>query len=586
MQNYTGAGVVLLFNKTKAMEKLQLNENSNQQLRNAFDPYLLPFEEEPFHINYGSLMEHINYEKDLKRKKFHWPGIKFNSVRDGMLELISSGDHQSYTINIRVEKHRLQITCSCGREVHKLCCHAYQTIYKLALCNGSLYFEQFCSGGLRDLAASYEKYFISEKCNEGIRMKPKPILGKLYLPSQTAVAFLSNLLQLNLPAATVYNLEVPEDIVTGYAIVFSGRKQHLPFLLPYYGKLNKAGTAVKSFIDFIRVEKEIPALNFSNEQRILNSLCIEMWKLVRELPSKMIKEPKYFPGFLSLFHLWEKAIPLLQNQRFLLRYHSGHINSLKRKPRKEYMAPCTSQTKKPEIALRINRNEDFYKITLTAFINNKPVRYKNEDISFLMRVHNSQDHFYLMPSLKDAAFLEWMGDNGNCITVFKPHYKTFRDGLLKQLSEYYPVGYSNEGEKEYAEWENICLLQPVKKLVHFRQQGRWILLTPYVQYDDGSTINALSNGRGWLAEKEDAEIFMQRDKQFETDLKEFVRLLHPEFNNQVNTDCFYFSNSVFNENNQFTKIKSRLEKAGIEIKGLDRLESKEEAEQQQRKKIK
>src|SRR5665213_1691863 len=118
--------------------------------------------------------------------------------------------------------------------------------------------------------------------------------------------------------------------------------------------------------------------------------------------------------------------------------------------------------------------------------------------------------------------MEWMGDVGNIVTVFQCHYKTFREGLLKQLSEHYPVVFMHGKQQGFADSIKVHQLKPVKKVIHLSKQGRWILLTSFVTYDDGSIINALTNGLGWFTEKNDTEVYMQRDKQFENDLTTLI----------------------------------------------------------------
>jgi hypothetical protein len=362
-----------------------------------------------------------------------------------------------------------------------------------------------------EIAQAYNKYFTIKNDNRSVEIEPKPGIGKLYLHSESSASTVTNLMRKMYPAETVYNIEVPEDIATGYAIIYPRGKSHPLFLLPYYGKLNKVSSEVKSFIDFIRNEKEMPSINLTGEQRALNSICSEMWKLAEELPAKMIKEPKYLPVFFSLFHLWEKALLLLSEKDFIYLYYA-HLKFLKQKPRKLDMLSCILHYERPQIKLKINRNEDLYKLTVIVTINNKVVHYKNEGLSFLLWVQNKQYHFYLLSSIKNAIILEWICDEGNSITVFKPHYATFRDGLLKQLSEYYPVEFVHGPEKEFNDMDNTYQLKPVKKQVHFRKQGKWIAVTPYVVYDNGSVMNALAKGLGWLAEKDSTEVFIQRDK--------------------------------------------------------------------------
>lgn len=542
------------------MQHQPSKENSNNALRNASEDYILGFENGPFLLNYDDLNEHVD-KADIKRKKFNWPSIKIVYLKDGLLQLSASSLGDSYIITIQVEKDELKISCNCGMQVYKLCNHAYHTIYKLALCKSAFYFEQFVSGGLAETAFDNKDYFLIKESEEGITINSKPTTGKVFIPKELSVAALSNLLKLSLPAATIYNLEVPEEIVTGYAIVCSRLQYHPPFLVPFYGKLNNAGNEVKTFIDFIRYEKDMPALNFSEGQRIVNTVSIEMKKLATELPAKLLGEPKFLPAFFSLFHLWEKVLPLISKEDFVYEYYV-HMRFLKERPRKQYMHQCIVHKERPQIRLRLSIEKELYKLKIIVAIHGKPVKYAIEDSSFLLQVGNMQENFYLLSSLKDAMFLEWMSISNNCITVFKLHQAVFLNGLLKQLSEYYPL--------ECPITYNIHQLKPVKKFIQISDKGRWILLTLFIEYDDGTLINAFTNGTGWISEKDNQQVYIQRDKKYEENLKEFIKSLHNEFINQ-NADSYYFSKKCAKKNNWFQKVQTIVEKAGIEIKGVENL---------------
>lgn len=535
---------------------MQQSKNNDHLLRNASDEYTVAFENGSFLLSYNDVKDHVD-KADIRRKKFNWPKIKIVLLKDGLLKLHSSFGEKSSIISIQVEKDKLQIACDCGMQVYKLCCHAYYTIYKLALCKNVDYFQQFVSGGLAEIAFANKEYFIIKDSDEGLTIKSKPSVGKIFVPSESSSAALSNLLKLNLPAATIYNLEVPEEIITGYAIVCSRLQYHPPLLLPFYGKLNNARNDVKTFIDFIRYGKEIPALNFSDDQRVINAVCVEMKKLAEELPAKLLRESKYLPGFFSLFYLWEKVLPLIAKQNFVYEYNV-HINHLKQRPRKQYMDPCIIFKERPQLKLQLTIEKERYKLKIIVCVHGKPVTYKDEE-SFLLRVR--QD-IYLLSSLKDAMLLEWIHDCGNSITVFNPHHSIFINNFLKQLCEYYPL--------EFAANSNIHKLKPIKKFIQISDKGRWIILTPFIEYDEGTLTNALTNGTGWLAERGNQLILMQRDKQYEKDVKELIKSLHPDFINQ-NTEGFYLSKTIFQKHSWFQKIQNQLEKAGIEIKGINNL---------------
>lgn len=291
-------------------------DNNNLALRNASEPYLLLFEEGQYKLSLEALESHA-VEKDLKRKRFHWPDIKFASLKEGMLELIATSVGESYIIAMQVEEDMLQITCDCNTRVHKLCVHAYQTIYKLVLCKGDRIFDQFSRGGLVEQALAFRQYFNFEELGEGISIEPKAGTGKLFSASEHTVQALTNFLSLGIPPAVLYKTEADKNTTIGYAVVYSNRRYHLPILLPFNGKTTKDGVAIKFFTDFIRTEKDIVGLKCTEQQRLLNEACMEMYKIIQVLPLAILSHPDALPEFVALFHLWQKAYPLIKKEQFV-----------------------------------------------------------------------------------------------------------------------------------------------------------------------------------------------------------------------------------------------------------------------------
>ncbi len=139
----------------------------------------------------------------------------------------------------------------------------------------------------------------------------------MFSASEHAAQALTNFLSLGIPPSVLYKTEADKSTVVGYAVVYSSGKYHLPVLLPFTGKTTKDGTAIKSFTDFIRTDKDIIGLKCSEEQRLLNEACIEMYKTIQALPSTILSNPDALPEFVALFYLWQKAYPLIMKEQFV-----------------------------------------------------------------------------------------------------------------------------------------------------------------------------------------------------------------------------------------------------------------------------
>ena len=99
------------------METRDLTKDKNQELRDASDPYSIPFGVHHYYLTTEDLESHTD-KRDLKYQRFHYPEIKFISLKDGLLELSTTCDKVTCTIKLLIEKDKLQVCCNCGKEVY------------------------------------------------------------------------------------------------------------------------------------------------------------------------------------------------------------------------------------------------------------------------------------------------------------------------------------------------------------------------------------------------------------------------------------------------------------------------------------
>ena len=155
-----------------------------------------------------------------------------------------------------------------------------------------------------------------------------------------------------------------------------------------------------------------------------------MYKRVQELPSTILSNPDTLPGFVSLYHLWQQAL-----EAFVFRYYSYRLNFLLQKPHKQYMRYCKLHSERPALSFTFSEKEDFYVMKLDMTINKKVIKRKFYSNAFLLLKQQDKEDFYFLTHLTDAALLEYFKDTTTWITIFKQHFKAFRDGFLKALSE-------------------------------------------------------------------------------------------------------------------------------------------------------
>ena len=244
---------------------------------------------------------------------------------------------------------------------------------------------------------------------------------------------------------------------------------------------------------------------------------------MQELPSTILSNPDALPGFVSLYHLWQQALPLVAKEAFVFRYYSYRLKFLLKKPYKQYMRYCVLYKEQPALSFTLSEKEDFYVLKLELTINKKIIKRKFYSNAFLLLKQQDKEDFYFLSHLTDAALLEYFKDATTGITIFKQQFKAFRDGFLKALSERYPLTYLSASKEAAA--IKIIELKPKQKIVRMHTFEQWILIYLFVEYDDESRLNALLDGTGWLVEKNNKQVFLQRDKQYETTFKNYIQSL-------------------------------------------------------------
>jgi len=292
---------------------------------------------------------------------------------------------------------------------------------------------EYRPGGIIETALSHKKYFDISQSDLSLKIKPKTGLGGVFqLPGK-----------LGLPAGVLGfpgQVQQPyiekKEIALTYILINSYREELLPFLLPCIGYLNKEGTYIKRFGNFISgVQKEYDAM-LTNEQRTLNRTCYDMWQLAEKIPDSL-KEATINDGMLmALFQLWQTASPILQRQSYLYSYYLSQKKKLKKNPEKSNVNRVELFPATPCIYFTLLDKGEFFRLTIQVSIKGDVLEKFGADHIFFIR---AEEKLYLLASLRDAFVVDWMGKIGNCITIFKEYFPAFEQELLNPLRENYPV---------------------------------------------------------------------------------------------------------------------------------------------------
>lgn len=402
-------------------------------LRNVSDFFTIPLEDD-YSLSMETLESCIDKKKS-RRAGWFFPELTLLSFKDGMAEIANRLDNVSFTLCMKVEPGKVQVSCSCGEQAGTLCLHSFNALYRLVRYDGLNSLKLFVPNGAAQIIAENRKYF---ERKPGLRymFKSRAALCSVYGINDEMVDF--NIADvLALPAKELAKASINKTVMC-YIIMYSRRNDHLPFFLPCLGKLNRAGDSIKNFGNFLSgVQKEYDAL-LTDDQRTLNSVALDINKQVAKLPHELIHEAMSYDepdNLIHVFNLWQKAIHLLEKQHCYL-YPYFHKRYLKGKPWRSYIEKINVRQAAPVIEFKLTDKGDFYQLELKPVIQGKTIaRYNVPDTFFI----GQGDTIYMLSSLRDAAIVEWMEKSGNKITVFKKQFAQFESEFLQPLEKHYPV---------------------------------------------------------------------------------------------------------------------------------------------------
>lgn len=405
----------------------------NSPLRNASDFFTIPLQAD--HTLTLVALQNCLDRKILKQAGWFYPQLKLLAYKDGTAEIFNKSGKVSYTLSLKVEPEKLHLSCSCGMPVETLCIHAFKALSRMLVYDDLRNLKRFMPNEAAQIVYENKRYF-ETKPGLNNMFKPKASIGSVYGIQETLAGY--NFADvLAMPAAPPAKKEIRETAMC-YFIMYSWRDGFLPFLLPCIGKFNKAGDKIKSFGNYLSgVQKEYATL-LTPEQRELNSIALELYKQVENLPHELIHEDMSYNDTDGLFHvwkLWQKAIPLLAQQHSYTHPYFQK-RQLKGKPSFSWLEKINVQIAVPLIEFKLTDKIAFYRLEMKPLINGKPITNYEMIGSFFI---SDGANVYLLASSRDAALAEWMEKSKNKITIFKKQFARFESSFLKPLEKYYAV---------------------------------------------------------------------------------------------------------------------------------------------------
>jgi hypothetical protein len=349
--------------------KQRKQDAGNLLLRNASDFYSIPLEDD-YILTEEALRECID-KKHSKQIGWFYPDLKLLSYKDGVTELLNKVDRISLSLFVKSEPEKLLVACGCGIKVEKLCIHAFNALLRLLNFDKIFNVKMFVQNGAAQTVFANRQYFETKPGTQNL-FKPKANLGSVYAIRESLADYnIEDVLTLPSQPKT----ETKETTIC-YVLMISRRHNFLPFLIPCLGKFNKAGDRIKVFSNFLTGTQKEYETTLTEEQKVLNRICFDMYKLVEKLPDKLIHDEMLFNGtgdISNVFSLWQKAFQLLSEQHTYIHPYFQK-RQLKGKPTLSWMIKINIQKDAPVIQFQLTDKGSIYQLQMKTVINVKTIK--------------------------------------------------------------------------------------------------------------------------------------------------------------------------------------------------------------------
>jgi hypothetical protein len=405
------------------------------------------FQDKGFRLSIDALKKQAR-AKAANHANWRSPALKFVSFHQGVLTLMNTSENRLHTLILQVKENCLLVTCGCGNRQPTICVHAYAALYVIIWQLGEQYFQKLQPDGLMAMAFAHKKYFDKKECLAGLDVSARPEQQSIFFLAPKLEKFdIATILRLPLPAVKkkVVDSEPTREATPNgeeslaYLLIISARNKLLPALMPCTGKLNKKGTEVKTFRQFLSGIEQQSSHLLTSSQRDLNMACYHLWKIVEKQKGNIVNNQptkNSIQSLTAIFHAWEKIIPMLQRQPFVYSYYLYGVKELKGTPQKRRIRKITLSSDLPELRFILKDMGVFYQLEMQVWVNDNLLL--DPDVGTTLFIRDSQK-LYMLSSIRDAAIAEWIDRSGGWITIFKEHFNKFGQEILTPLRQHYPI---------------------------------------------------------------------------------------------------------------------------------------------------
>lgn len=219
---------------------------------------------------------------------------------------------------------------------------------------------------------------------------------------------------------------------------------HYPFLIPYVFAATAYLKTVKSFKRFVFNANDVDGISLSPQQQELNSICFAMKQIaaIRFSANGNLPETNAINNAnqLALFKLWNKALPLLMQQRFTHYFYSYGLRNVAGKPVMRDMKLVEFAMEVPVLSFVLKDEGDYYELQLQLKVKGKLLHFNTDKSSLFLVCDSAKPYlWYLLEAEMDYKMVWFFSKVNFRVQVPKGYYREFFEGFVEGVERWYEV---------------------------------------------------------------------------------------------------------------------------------------------------
>ncbi|MFC1223017.1 hypothetical protein ACFE6N_04360 [Pedobacter sp. BG31] len=223
---------------------------------------------------------------------------------------------------------------------------------------------------------------------------------------------------------------------------------HYPFLIPYVFSATAYLKTVKSFKRFVLNPHDVDGVSLSPQQQELNSICFAMKEIAAirfnangHLPEKAAETHKLNEANqLALLKLWNKALPLLMQQRFTHYFYTYGLRNVTGKPVMRDMKMVEFAMEVPVLSFVLKDEGDYYELELKLKVKGKLLHLNMDQPGLFLVCDRDKPYlWYLLEAEMDYKLVLFFSKVNFKVQVPKGYYREFFEGFVEGIERWYEV---------------------------------------------------------------------------------------------------------------------------------------------------